>query len=105
MTQCRCGRVHPAPMYLSPSQPWRPLPQTTVAKPAQFPRYVIPKSHLLDPAYARVANRNWPFPRRPWPFESESRAKGTGLITHSRKRPPALPPCKPLFWPTGNRGC
>jgi hypothetical protein len=92
-------------MYVSPAQPWRPRPQWCVACPAPYPRYVIPQSHLLDPAYARQASPTWPWPRHPWAFESETRARGSGLITPSCRPPPALPPCKPLYWPTGNRGC
>jgi len=51
-----------------------------VALPARWPVYVIPCSNLLDPFYARQLNPNYPFPRAPWAFESETRAPGTGLI-------------------------
>ena len=58
------------------------------AFPARAPTYVIPCSHLLDPPYSQMPTSfppwwrgQWPFPRSPWPLETESRAPGTGLIT------------------------
>ena len=54
--------------------------QTRVALPAPCPHYVIPGSHAYDPFYAWQIPP-FPFPRAPWPFESETRAAGTGLLT------------------------
>jgi hypothetical protein len=75
--------------------PCGPLPP---ALPPRAPRYVIPGSFWLDPAYAEIPRRTspwrggWPFPRVPWPAESESRAAGTGLIR-------GAVPCHPhLSW-------
>lgn len=64
--------------------PRRPPP----ALPAGPPAYVLPGSHRLDPPYAQMHDPwrpshhqgRWPFPRAPWPFESESRPPGTGLL-------------------------
>lgn len=74
----------------------RPFP-APIAKPPQAPHYVVPGSHLLDPPYAWQATGcppwwvgNFPTPRLPWPFESETRAPGTGLIT-TPMCPPGLP--------------
>jgi hypothetical protein len=100
-------------MYLSPAQPRIPEVRPRLACPAPVPHYVIPGSHRLDPPYSWQNDPTipswwqgrWPWPRIPWPFESESRARGSGLITPSCRPPPALPPCKPLYWPPGNRGC
>jgi len=58
--------------------------QGMVAFPARWPVYVIPCSHLLDPFYVRQLQPTFPFPRQPWPFESETRAPGTGLIRGSQ---------------------
>jgi len=57
----------------------RPVSGLT-ALPAPWPSYVIPCSHLLDPPYAQQLNPNFPYPRTPRAFESETRAGGTGLI-------------------------
>jgi len=38
----------------------------------------IPKT-VGYPVRAQIAFRGGPFPRRPWPFETETRAAGTGL--------------------------
>ena len=69
-----------------------------VANPATWPQYVIPCSHLLDPFYAQQLNPNFPFPRQPRAFESETRADGTGLISAGQTTsfiPPPPPPCPP----------
>lgn len=50
-----------------------------VACPAQWPHYVVPGSHLWDPVWAHQVPP-FPYPRAPWPYESETRAAGTGLI-------------------------
>lgn len=73
--------------------------------PAGPPRYVIPGSHTIDPRYTQIprpANQwvsGWPFPREPWPFESETRAPGTGLLSGpvvcSPFQPCPPPPCPP----------
>jgi len=62
-----------------------------IALPARWPVYVIPCSHLLDFPYVRQLNPNFPFPRQPWPFESESRAPGTGLISAGQTTVPCPP--------------
>src|SRR5215831_1567166 len=72
------------------SRPVGPL----IAKPAAWPRYTIPCSNLLDPAFARQLNPGFPFPRFPRPFESETRADGTGLIWGGATINPC-PPCPP----------
>lgn len=70
---------------------------TPPAAPARRPHYVIPGSHWLDPAYYQMPRWTSPFtfgfpvPRTPWPFESETRAAGTGLIMG----PVPCPPCPP----------
>jgi hypothetical protein len=53
-----------------------------IAAPAPCPRYVIPGSQCTDPGWYQSGRCCWPFPvpRQPWPFETESRAPGTGLI-------------------------
>ena len=72
-----------------------------IAKPPRLPHYVMPGSHTLDPPFAwrpNAALGRWPFPRAPWPFETESRAAGTGLLwggVSMRPRPPR-PPCPPV---------
>jgi hypothetical protein len=69
-------------------------------QPAQWPRYVIPGSHWLDPPYSTVRRQYssnpwafgcWPYPRQPWAFESDTRAKGTGLLGSCT--PTVVPPC------------
>jgi len=79
-------------MFLSPcAAPFSRPASGMVAFPARWPVYVIPCSHLLDPPFARQLNPNFPFPRQPRAFESESRAVGTGLIWG--------PPCPcPVRW-------
>lgn len=49
------------------------------ALPTGPPRYVVPCSSSLDPPFS-FQTPNFPFPRAPWPFETESRAAGTGLL-------------------------
>jgi hypothetical protein len=68
-------------------EPWmRNAPDDLpVAEPAAPSRYVIPGSHYLDPPYSQQLNPNWPFPRSPNAFESESRAPGTGMIGGARR--------------------
>lgn len=51
-----------------------------VAPPAKPSTYVIPGSHLLDAPYRAQLNPDWPYPRQPRAYESESRAPGTGMI-------------------------
>lgn len=57
-----------------------------IACPPSPPRYVMPGSNCLDPPYSfRLQGPpqfvgQFPFPRLPWPFESETRAPGTGLL-------------------------
>ena len=67
-----------------------------IALPAREHHYVMPGSHELDPPFAWKTPW-WPFPRPPWPFETESRAPGTGLLWGTaRHRPPKpQPPCPP----------
>lgn len=73
----------------------RPVGNLT-AQPTLWPRYVIPCSHLLDPAYATSLNATYPFPRMPRAFESETRADGTGLIWGASGVPGApTQPCPP----------
>ena len=74
----------------------RPV-RTMVALPAPYPHYVIPCSNLLDPAYVRQLQPGWPFPRAPWPFESETRAPGTGLLASFIHQPCVPPPCPPTW--------
>ena len=87
-------QVVPFPCAWPPfSRPVGPL----IAQPTLWPRYVIPCSNLLDPAYARQLNPCFPMARPPRPFESETRADGTGLITSTV--PPIQPPTTPCFVP------
>jgi hypothetical protein len=78
--------------------PCGPLPP---AFPAGPPQYVIPGSHWNDPAYWQQPRNpdffdsGWPTPRTPWPFETESRAAGTGLLAGPSPTPPPFPPCPP----------
>lgn len=51
-----------------------------IAKPSRPQHYVLPKSELMDPPYSWWASPTWPYPRAPLPYESETRARGTGLI-------------------------
>lgn len=90
------------PGYTKPPLRVRPYP-FPIAYPAEAPHYVVPGSHRLDPPYAFAPNcgppwwvSQWPQPRQPWPWESETRAPGTGLI---RGAPPC--PCPPPPAPTG----
>lgn len=55
---------------------WPPRP---IALPTGPPHYVIPCSSTLDPPFS-FQTPTFPFPRFPLPFESETRACGTGLI-------------------------
>lgn len=69
-------------------------PPAKVPFPAPPCHYVIPGSNCLDPPYsARLQGPpqfvgQFPFPRQPWPFESETRAPGTGLISGNAQCPP-----------------
>jgi len=74
-----------------------------VANPATWPSYVIPCSHLLDPAFATTLNPNFPYPRQPRAFESETRADGTGLIFGAQTTQTVVPPppCPPMPMNTG----
>ena len=84
---------------------WRhrsPFPQPSdldwwaakIARPAPCPQYALPASHLYDPYYYQQLPP-WPFPRPPRPYETESRADGTGLIWGFPPAPPLCPPCPP----------
>jgi hypothetical protein len=104
--------------YLSPAQPRYPELKTRLACPAPPPSYVIPGSHRLDPPYSLQNNPcappwmsgKFPFPRMPWPFESETRAFGTGLtmtdwcinpptpVPPTPVPPPPCPPFRPWWW-------
>jgi len=55
------------------------IPCSKVPLPAFPCHYTIPGSHLLDPPYS-ARTPTFPFPRFPWPFETESRRAGTGLL-------------------------
>lgn len=61
-----------------------PGPNALVAMPIADPpiaqRYVIPGSQYLDPPYSWQLKPDWPFPRSPLAYESETRAPGTGMI-------------------------
>ena len=77
------------------------------AAPAHSPRYVVPGSHWTDPAYAQIPRAatpwagGWPFPRVPWPGESETRAPGTGLLGTVPCPPPlTAAQQRRLPWPT-----
>ena len=77
--------TRPPPLFLCP-------PPGPIACPAPKPHYVIPGSHRLDPPYSWQHHAvppwwrgQWPMPRMPWCFESETRAPGTGLITSMRQ--------------------
>lgn len=74
--------------------PCGPLPP---AFPARPPHYVLPGSHLLDPAYRLWQNPNFPFPRFPLPFETQTRACGTGLIQSNPCQPVGCDPCRQQF--------
>ena len=89
----------PAPQHHHPHP--GPMPSNKpIALPPMEPHYVMPGSHWLDPPYS--FKPPFPFPRQPWPFETESRAPGTGLIwgsghhpwpPHPPKPPPIPSPC------------
>ena len=68
------------------------------ARPAPCPQYALPATHLYDPVYYQTLPP-WPYPRAPWPFETESRAPGTGLLggpgISALPPPPPCPPCPP----------
>jgi hypothetical protein len=95
MRRCQCPKCKPR---------WRPPCSPVIALPPNLPRYVIPGSQWLDPPYSWIRpptpptwNAHWPFPRKPWPFESCTRAPGTGLIFSPD---PCFPqPCHPLRMP------
>lgn len=64
-------------------EPWMknsPQDLEPIADPAEPSKYIIPGSHFLDPPYSWSLNPNWPRPRTPNAYESESRAPGTGMI-------------------------
>ena len=84
----------PAPTaFPCPCPPFSQPVGGLVAAPAPYPHYVIPCSHLLDPPYATQLNPNFPFPRAPRAWESETRAAGTGLIWGPSSA--AAMPCPP----------
>lgn len=79
-------------------------PPVPIAAPPKSPRYVMPGSNCLDPPYnQRLVGPpqfvgQWPFPRLPWPFESETRAPGTGLLQSPFGcPPPQQPPRTPRY--------
>lgn len=82
----RC--CHPRP----PPCPPPPRPWWAISLHAKYAHGFIRRPALRGypvPAEVRFENcPTWPFPRRPWPFESETRAPGTGLalgrIPHRR---------------------
>lgn len=75
---------------------WGPCGPPPPAFPARPPHYVLPGSHLLDPFYVFWLNPNYPFPRFPRPFETQTRADGTGLIAGNPCQPAPPPtPCPP----------
>lgn len=78
-----------------------------IALPALKPHYVIPQSNNLDPPYSWKVSPTWPFPRAPWPYETETRAAGTGLIWGAgTTTPPATTGCCPPPPPPGSMsGC
>ena len=88
-----------APRFTRPPMTVRP-PPWPIAKPPQAPHYVIPGSHRLDPPYSWMFDprvppwwrSHWPMPRMPWPWESETRAPGTGLIRGGGPCPQPPPP-------------
>ena len=87
-------------MFLPRSNPCSP----PIALPARLPHYVIPCSSSLDPPFS-LRTATWPFPRFPRPFETETRADGTGLIwggatINPCPPPPPCPPCPcpPSWW-------
>jgi hypothetical protein len=79
--------------------------------PPPCPSYVIPGSQNLDPPYSWQSSgpsfftSNFPWPRMPWPWESETRAPGTGLIATpcppfpGTCPPPASPPAVTMSRP------
>jgi hypothetical protein len=80
-----------------------------IAKPSRPQHYVLPCSENLDPPYSWWRSKTWPYPRMPWAFESETRAKGTGLIwgcADPCPPRPCAPPkkcchhhhCRPKHW-------
>ena len=75
-----------------------------VARPAPCPQYALPATHLYDPFYYQQLSP-WPFPRAPWPYESETRAPGTGLIMGPGTptvTTPCPPPPQPVYIPPPN---
>jgi hypothetical protein len=77
-------------IYQPQDLPWL---QNRIACPAPWPHYVVPGSHMYDPVYYQRVPP-FPFPRAPWPYESETRAPGTGLLD-APPIPPCPPPCPP----------
>lgn len=88
----RCCRPPPCPPPCPPPRPRPPRPWWAISKREKFACGFIRQPSLRGyPVPAAVRFRDWPtwpFPRRPWPFESETRAPGTGLalgrIPHRR---------------------
>lgn len=67
-----------------------------IAKPSRPQHYVLPRSERMDPPYSWWSSPTHPYPRMPWAWESETRAKGTGLIWGPSAQPcPPRPPCRP----------
>lgn len=89
------------PAFPTPREIARCGPALPAAAPAHSPRYVVPGSHWVDASYAQIPraanpwNGGWPFPRVPWPGESETRAPGTGLL-FAVPCPPCPPPTLPV---------
>ena len=92
-----CSQLCAVPPFSQPTGPF-------VALPADCPRYVIPCSNLLDPAYRTQLNPSFPYPRQPLAYESETRAPGTGLLFGGPTvvpfpTPVPCPPCPPPINP------
>jgi hypothetical protein len=54
-------------------------PRPHVCKPLPGPRQDALLRGYPVASELRFRQTCWPFPRQPWPFESETRAPGTGL--------------------------
>jgi hypothetical protein len=88
----------PLPPPCPPPQPGFPVAFPKALPPVFPPHYVMPGSHRLDPPYSWDTPW-WPYPRPPLAFESETRAKGTGLIWGPPGGSPPPPPGQPAPCP------
>jgi hypothetical protein len=84
---------------------WGPPFARPIACPPQWPHYVIPCSQNLDPPYSWQNScvppwwqGQFPLPRLPWRYESETRAPGTGLIGNPCAQPLPCPPQVQPIW-------